>query len=763
MKKGIEWHLTIQAKRSKSHADYQREQTVKGVIETPDGSLELMGRIDGIFQNGPILEEIKSTPDPQRLLIALEDPQHPYRKQLEIYALLWSMAGNAIAGLQLCLVNAMTGEETLCPIEWQATTIQTWANQRAVQWLDHLSQLEAAWRQRIHLAENLRLPYDAARPGQLALIETIETAIQNGQRLLVQAPTGTGKTVSSLLPALRQGLLQNRPVVFLTAKNRQQDTVAETIRAFRSNGVPIRALFMRSRERACLNEEVICHKDYCRFALQHYDKCNQGQLYQTLESEAFLPADRFAEIGQQFEVCPFQLSLDMMQRVDLIVCDYNYWFRPKGGIQNLFEEMEVKPILIIDECHNLPDRVQSHWHAAITAAETNAFLGLANQMQGKVANAMRRILTVITDQLKSWSQQWGAGTRPVDVEFSWLAALEEQTVQTVLFYLAEKKGLTAQDPVLDWYRWMADLFRVADGYGPHYRALWRGEAGLILLCCDPAPILEKQWRNSFATIGMSATLKPFVFYNDLLGLGDKTEWREFPDPFPRHNRKTLLIPQVSTKFRNREREAPRIADLISRIFQAHPGNYAIFFPSFGFLEQVAGHLHLKGARIKKQTAEIQPIDQEKILKALRGKRKNVVLLAVQGGHFGEGVDFIGDQLIGALIVGPALPQFSPERELMRQYFQERYQRGFAYAYAFPAMARSIQAAGRVIRSEHDRGMVLFIDERFLHPDYACAFPEHWMDQHPREWIPQSLMSELAQFWAAASNEGSHEFSQNETS
>jgi DNA excision repair protein ERCC-2 len=767
MRKGAEWHLHIQQKHSRSEPGYQRELSVRGELDLPRGRVELSGRIDGLFGDPPLLEEIKTGLGWAACPPELEDPQHPYRLQLLVYAWLYRRAGGRIGGLRLCLVNALDGAEFLLDQPWDEQAVEEWVRNRAMLHLEQAQEAAAAWDQRARAARAMRFPHRSWRAGQEQMLAAVEAAARQGEQLLLQAPTGLGKTAACLFPALRHGLLHNRPVLWLTAKTRQQVEVVAEAEKIRKSGTPIRLVVLPARERACLNQELICHKDYCRFARGHYDKCAQGGLLPPIgaapsasaiaETDAqgpLLPlgaaeADQgwwmlpetLRAAGERWEICPFQLGLDLARQADLLVCDYNYFFSPHAG---LLQEEATKPILLVDEVHNLARRVMDHWTFLLEPKTLERYAAMAAHMSGRLARLIARCLALMKSRLAEW-QSLPRGCP--ELNWDWANELQRLAEEAFLFYLAKRKGLVSQDPLLEWYRWTAEFGRIAAAWGPEFRSLWQGpEQGMLLLCCDPSRILQPAWSSFHAFVGLSATLKPHGFHLDLLGLPKNTRFLELPDAFPRENRLTLLIPQISSALRQRSREAPRIAQLIQRVVSQHPGHYGCFFPSFSFLNQVADHLADMGLRVLSQKPDMSPQAIEALAARMKSRTKSLVLLAVQGGLLAEGCDFPGRQMIGAFVIGPALPQFNAQQETLRAYYEQRYGLGFAYAYALPAMARSIQAAGRVIRGEGDRGTIILVDERFLQADFAQAFPAHWFQQHPREWVPQSILARLQAFW-----------------
>ena len=278
----------------------------------------------------------------------------------------------------------------------------------------------------------------------------------------------------------------------------------------------------------------------------------------------------------------------------------------------------------------------------------------------------------------------------------------------------------------------------------------QGTGGTVkITCCDASAMLKDRYDDYEQVVGFSATLKPFEYYAQLSGLDPVTvKTAEFPSPFPKEHRKLLIIPQISTKYSDRERNYAKIADAIKRITALRLGNYFAFFPSFEFLERVLGQFTVpEGFTVLKQEREMKAARVEEILEQLREGNVPTILFAVQGGTFSEGVDYPGEMAIGAFVIGPPLPNFDLEREQMREYYERRYHAGFDYAYAIPAMAKAVQAAGRVIRSEKDRGLIVLMDNRFVQPAYSRSMPTDWFRSDVNELVSESILNDVAVFWA----------------
>lgn len=756
LRRGVELHARIQRERAQIASDYQKEVTYAQPFEVGARRFEISGRVDGRWDRKPVLmEEIKTTTRLsalERLLVSFRE--HPYILQIQTYAYLHFVTFGDIPKLQLLLVSAYDDSRVVLPVDFFPETYRIWLDQRLAD-LDHrLVQQTRFFQARRKLAQGLRLPFSQARPGQDELCRWIDEGASTGKHILIQAPTGLGKTVGVLLGTLRDAFQHDRQVFFVTPKNTQHRLVAETARRFRDAGTPLTALVIRAREKACFQDEVVCDPEFCPYADSYYDKLGRHDLSAWMEERGVVTPEIIADWARREEVCPYQLSLDLLPHADLVVCDYNYVFSPGSS---LFRWDTERPAdcanLIIDECHNVHERARDYFSPRLGRPE---IAGIRRRTQKLVVATRRRVRRWLTDLdrlILSHDPSRSASSRRITLNMQPFFRLEKRLGGLLAEHLGQVDQVERNDPLLELMRLFFDFCHALRAQNERSVFLIHGPAErayLEIVCCDPSPYLRQQLRPFFAVVGVSATIKPFSFYALVSGLDpDRLVTREFPNPFPRTNRKILIVPQVSTLFRDRERNAGRIAQALSRILPLKKGNYVVFFPSFGFLKQVAVHIDLPRFRIFEQTPGMSPRQRAKLLAKLEQKTKNVVLLAVQGGIFAEGIDLPGTRLIGAVIVGPGLPAFDVKRECLRDYFQDQYGQGFEFAYVFPGMARSIQAAGRVIRSEDDQGLLIFLDRRFLSPVYGQVFPRDWYDQSPEELVSTSILNDVAQFWRAA--------------
>jgi DNA excision repair protein ERCC-2 len=426
-----------------------------------------------------------------------------------------------------------------------------------------------------------------------------------------------------------------------------------------------------------------------------------------------------------------------------------------GGLPVTGLDQIGKPNLVIDEAHNLPARAMDYYSPKISAGTLAA---LRDGMDTLPPRVRAEALALLDGCLQAISA-CGMGQRsPHRIEPP-LAPFQEQDARMRAFlarYLDGGATVTPDDMILrlanSWASFTEALELAADPEHPEFFTTFHlQQAGgtIAITCCDASAFLKECYQEYQQVVGFSATLKPFDYYVKLSGFDQaRTRTVEFTSPFPREHRKILVIPQVSTRYTNRSRNYARIAEAIQRITPLRRGNYFVFFPSFEFLEQVAAlFVPPDGFTVLRQERAMREPALTAILDQLRSREVPTVVMAVQGGSLAEGLDYAGEMVIGAFIVGPPLPTYDLERELMREYYQKQYGAGFAYAYTIPAMARAVQAAGRVIRSETDRGLIVLLDERFVQKSYSRSLPRDWFDRDVTELVSTAILQDVAEFWS----------------
>jgi DNA excision repair protein ERCC-2 len=748
---GREIHGRVQKHRAKALPEYQAEVEVSGCFDRDGYRFQVDGRMDGLFRTEPPrIEEIKTSPAIRDLAALLADNPftHPYGLQLLTYGYLYWREHLVRPHLTFHLVATRSRDACDLGIELDVTRYELWLQRRLDELVATAQQDEKRAARRKNIAAGMVFPFPAPRPGQIELMQEIAAGLTEHRPLLIQAPTGLGKTVGVLYPVLKDALGRGQRVVYVTPKNSQHAVAEEAVVRFQETGSPVKALTITAKQKICFKDEPLCRPDYCEFARDYYTKINEHDLLKLLARKKKLTARTFRTLGTTYEVCPFALQIESASAVDLVICDYNYVFAPRsalGGLPVTGLDQIGKPNLVIDEAHNLPARAMDYYSPEISAGTLAALRDGMDTLPPQVRDEARALLDACLQAISACGMRQSS---PHRIEPP-LAPFQEQDARTRAFlagYLDGGAAVTPDDVLLrlanSWASFTEALELAADpGHPEFFTTFHPQQAGgtVAITCCDASAFLKECYQEYQQVVGFSATLKPFDYYITLSGF-DQTRTRtvEFTSPFPREHRKILVIPQVSTRYANRSRNYARIAEALQRITPLRRGNYFVFFPSFEFLEQVAalfvppdGFTMLRQERAMREPALTAILDQ------LRSREVPTVVMAVQGGSL----------VIGAFVVGPPLPTYDLKRELMREYYQKQYGAGFEYAYTIPAMARAVQAAGRVIRSETDRGLIVLLDERFVQESYSRSLPRDWFDRDVTELVSTAILQDVAEFWS----------------
>jgi DNA excision repair protein ERCC-2 len=755
---GRETHAQYQASQSERHTGYAREFFVRYQTTVDDFAVKIQGRIDGVHQGVPaIVEEIKSVILAPLEFAALDARSHPhYIEQLRLYCF---FVGPQTIG-RLVYINVIDGArkdiETRGPFEDVEQLIvervrALIANARDQDWRRAQRRMRGA---------ELRFPHDRPRQHQDTMIAAVEHALAQGRHLMVSAPSGIGKTAGALYPVVREALANDRRVFFVTAKNTQAAIAIETLRKL---GVPTAVAF-RAREQMCVNDTYACREEFCQHLRDFSLKLEQTRVLERLLEQRLVLPEAMMAAGRSCRLCPFELALLEAERVDVIVCDYNYVFDPQVYFRRFFQDADYSDaVLVIDEAHNLVQRAMEYYSPSLLrrqvrdllksfrhpdktlARELKAFWGELDDFFLKTARRQPDEYSQIEDAPRSAEDKF-----LIEPPRPYFESLKPEFTRLSIRYVLDKINsgrAIPDDPVEEFFSAFGQFCAVLAMEGEEFSCLYdAGNEEVKIVCKDPSRQLAQRLEGFHSVIAMSATLEPMEFYRQMLGFDpERTDSVRLPSPFPAENRRILVLPQLSTTFRYRSANSEKIAGIIATTVAARPGNYMALFPSYEFLRAVARHLDRPAIVQEPGMTESQ---RQAVLEALKTNDPPKLVLAVQGGLFAEGVDFAGEMLSGVIVVSPALPQVSFERELMREYYDARYGKGFEFAYLYPGMNRVIQSVGRLIRSETDRGVAVLVCQRFAQAQYSTLFPSDWSNGKPNGLICRDLEAELGRFWGA---------------
>ncbi len=723
---GIRGHQKVQLDRPE---EYIKEVSVSHKFEIDRFTIEVTGRIDGIF-NYPgqvIVEEIKTTrKDPDRY----EKEENIYHwSQLKSYAYVY-MAEHGLDEVhaQLTYYHLETGNIKELRQKFTKASLAIFFNDLLARYLDWATRV-SNWQQvRDQSILKLDFPFEEYRKGQRKMAVDSYLAIKTGSQLIVQAPTGIGKTIAVLFPAIKamaEGYSEK--IFYLTARTTGRIAAVKALGEMRGKGLRIKSLVLTAKDKICLNPGTGCDGDECRYALGYYDRI-QDVLKDLYQCDAFTQ-DFISETAEKFSVCPFELSLDLSLFSDCIICDYNYVFDPRVYLRRFFQKGDMDYTFLIDEAHNLPDRAREMFSAQI---RKQPYLDLRRKVKDQLPElykSMGKINSYMIKERKRCTQAGDAICEKTQPDA--LTPLLETFIKLTDQWLYRQKKASFQEDLLDLYFNVTGFLKISDMFDDSYSFIkerFGNDLRLKLFCIDPSKHLEKALNRCRAAIFFSATMTPAGYFKHLFGCDESARYVSLLSPFPKENLRLLVADGISTYFKDREKTGEDVVKALIPVVESRKGNYLVFFPSYKYMMMIHDLFKEMCPLIETihQTKGMTESERQAFLDRYSDENPaTLVGFAVMGGIFGEGVDLVGDRLKGAIIVGVGLPSMSLEQDLIRDYFDEKSRAGFDYAYLFPGFNRVLQAAGRVIRTENDRGVVLLMDKRFASFRYRSLFPMDW--------------------------------------
>lgn len=742
----IRLHQKIQYGRP---AGYSSEVVVAQEVERPAVVLAVGGRIDGVFENAaiPVVDEIKTTRRNPDDCLRAEHPLH--WGQAKVYAFLYATArGLSEVGVQLTYARLDTGEAREVRRYFSLADLQAFFEDLVGRYLEWAAVVIQWVRQRDDSIRHLEFPYDSFRPGQLEMVNAAAQAVRDGSRIFIQAATGIGKTMAVLFPAVKSiADRASSKVFYLTARTTGRLAAEKALDELRSRGMRLKQLTLTAKERICFKPQSACRPEECDFARGHYDRLPEARC--AMFQEDAWTREMVAVVARQFQVCPFEFSLDLAQWADLIICDYNYAFDPKAYLRRFFLDVTGDYTFLVDEAHNLVERSRDMFSAELLQ---QPLLELRRAVKAELP-AVHRSLGKINTWMRAARKRCEAAGAPMAEP----EAPEELYPLLRDFLSAAEKWLEKdmkapfRERLLERYFEVGGFLRVAEQFDDSYATCFEVQSKDLrvkLFCIDPSRQVGDALNRCRSAVFFSATLTPLDYFQTMLS-SESAETLALPSPFPPENLGVFIADRLSTYFRHRNRTKPEVAAIVLSLVQQHKGNYLLFFPSYQYLRMVLEEF--QAASSDTEVIVQEPGMSERQRDAFLGRfetnnRRTLAGFAVMGGVFGEGIDLVGTRLSGAAVIGVGLPAIGLERELIRTYFAERLEQGFEYAYMYPGINRVLQAAGRVIRTDTDRGVVLLVDQRYGSEHYRALLPEHWQTMRIRN--RDEFADALSDFWDA---------------
>ncbi len=710
-------------------AGYMAEVTMRNVQVYNNIEYTVEGRADGMFEENDmtVIDEIKTTTAPMEAIT--EEFNMAHWAQGQCYAYFYCVKNNAEKAA-VRLTYFQVDEEEIVRFQKEYTFAQLEEIYVGfLQSYEKWAAFMAGWKTtRDNSINELDFPFDSYRKGQRELAVSVYKAIIGGNNFFCQAPTGIGKTMSTIYPAMKAMAEGHEEKVFyLTAKTITRTAAQDALHFMQQKGLRAKHVTITAKDKVCFLDERNCNPDACPYAKGYFDRVNDVVLAE-LQSKNTFTRQVIEEIAKENMLCPFELALDFSLWCDVVICDYNYLFDPEAMLQRFFSESTRQYVFLIDEAHNLPDRVRAMYSASVSKKEILAVKKAVGTKEKKYTQALNKVNTALLDIRKECEEKdvtFLVEETPRKEHITLLRALLKEYER----YLEKYKN-NLEEGVLETYFSLRFFLKIAELYGESYATFYeanRYDVTMKLLCLDPAAFVQAAFEKGYAAVLFSATFSPLPFYMEVLGNDEEAKKASFLSPFKQENLALLVESSISTKYKDRAFTLEEVADSIAAFAGVKKGNYIVYFPSYKYMEQVLEVFETLHADmpVTCQQRNSSEEERENFLKQFDDPAKNVLAFCVMGGMFAEGVDLVGDKLQGCCIIGVGLPQINPEIELIKRHYDEKNNNGYAYAYRYPGMNKVLQAAGRVIRTEQDKGVVLLIDSRFGTREYRSLFPLHW--------------------------------------
>lgn len=740
--------------------EYHAEVSMKMQIPCEGFDIQVEGRADGIIikeqcdgaggsektDDGPdvTVDEIKGV---LRDLSHIERPVNVHLAQAKCYAYIYAEQHNLEKiGVQMTYCHLETEEIRRFLDVYTKEELKTWF-EKLVSRYEKWARFQIEWEKKRDCSiQGLEFPF-AYRAGQRDVAAAVYRTILRKKKLFIQAPTGVGKTISTVFPAVKavgEGL--GGKIFYLTAKTITRTVAEQAFRTLKEQGLCMNVITLTAKEKICFCEETACNPDACPYAKGHFDRVNDA-VFDMITSGHEINRRAVEEQAHKYRVCPFELSLDISTWADAVICDYNYVFDPTAHLKRFFSEGSSKDsIFLIDEAHNLVERGREMYSAQLYKEDLlqvkRAIRADAPSLAGKLESVNRLFLA-----LKRECENYRILDSVSHIALKLMNVLTEMET-----YLERPIDEEKREEVLSLYfqiRSFVNIHDIMDENYVIYCELEKDGRFLVkLFCVNPAVNLQNCLEYSLAAIFFSATMLPIHYYKKLLSVETDDYAIYAESSFPRENRLLLMGTDVSTRYTMRGSAMyEKIARYIAGAASGKKGNYIAFFPSYKMMQDVFDCFTKQAEEVDYviQSPSMSECDREEFLSLFEEERdKSLVGFCVMGGIFSEGIDLTEDRLIGAVIVGTGLPQVCNDREIIRTYFENRGMAGFDYAYLYPGMNKVLQSAGRVIRTESDRGLILLLDDRFKQRQYRDTFPREW--KGIRTCSADSLPVYLEEFW-----------------
>lgn len=722
---GIRGHQRVQ----KSYGDnYTAEVPLKYTLTYEDLEIMVEGRADGILieDEKTIIDEIKTTT--KDLLLIDENTNPLHWAQAKCYGYIYSMQNELDnIDIQITYYNIDTKSTRILRQSYTLKELEEfffWLIDEYKSW----AQLESDWvNKRNESIKKLKFPFENYRPGQRELAVRVYKSITDSKKCFAQAPTGTGKTISTLFPAIKaMGEDKTSKIFYLTAKTITREVAQNTISLMRKKDLNLKAVTITAKEKICKMDEVNCNPEYCPYANGYFDRINNS-LKDILAKYNDYSKDNIEKISEEYMLCPFELSLDLTNLSDVIICDYNYVFDPRVYLKRFFDTKTTDYTFLIDEAHNLVDRAREMYSATLNEEKFVKVKKLISKKDKRITRVIKEIQSYFEDKLEDLTtldeNDLVESEAPLE-----LCEILSSFIKFVDEYLARTNE--ENEELMDLYFDVYSFLSISDFYDKNYTTIYTKTFNgmtIKIYCVNPQKVIEEKMKKAKSNIIFSATLIPMDYFMKMYSYDEEDFIINLKSPFDVKNRLLMIGDNVATTYNKRFETSEDIASYIANCVQAKKGNYMVFFPSYKYMELVFDEMkeNYPNINISIQESNMSEEEKEEFLSMFDEDNKEThVGFCVLGGHFSEGIDLTNDKLIGVIIVGVGMPQIGIERDIIKDHMKDS-NKGFDYAYVYPGMIKVLQAAGRCIRTDDDKGVILLLDKRYSQRIYQSLFPYEW--------------------------------------
>lgn len=725
MTEGSRLHSVYQSKQS---SNYLAEFPLKMSFNVDEVNIVLEGRADGIIKRSEteyVIDEIKTTVED--LKIFHDDNLEWHLGQAKCYAYMFAKQTNLeYIGIKLTYIRQGKEKEQLVDsYVFNILELEQFVVKLLNEYLSFYNIIFNKISKRNESIEALKFPFSKFRQGQRDLAKYTYAMAKKRGRLFAEAPTGIGKTISTLFPfikALKDD--DNSKIFYLTAKTSGRESAHQAVKLLKENGLSLSDIMITAKDKICFCKGQACNPEECPYAKGYYNKIQTVLRYAILNYDDF-DLQTITQLAYENQICPFEFELDLSLFMDIIICDYNYLFDPISYMKRYFDEDTSSFLVLVDEAHNLVDRSRDMYSASLSYKQ---FLEARKSVCHSKLHQLKLAMSKMNKMFKEYL------VNPKDGNYI-LDEFYEYTYKTISSFITSMQDINKNEnkemskELLEFYLEVNRFSRILEFYNNHFICYYEIHDDNLILhvsCLDASSFLYSSLRRLRGSVLFSATLSPIEYYVDMLGGKKEDAQLILPSPFPVDNLKIIIAPKVSIRYKNRDASYQQVADYIKAFVKNKVGNYFIFLPSYEYLTNLMPYIDMEDVDVYEQDRGMSDEDKEAFLTNFKPHPERTTLgFVIVGGAFGEGIDLVSDRLIGAVIVGIGMPKINFVSDQIMKYYDSKEQSGYNYAYLNPGMNKVMQALGRVIRSETDRGAVLLIDERYLTNDYRDLFKSEW--------------------------------------